>query len=364
MNPTEITVAELPGGRVYLAGRNNVHSDGAEKCTNGGHDNRVYALLEPGATGFYRGFEVEADMVTPQANSGVLTFGNQLLFAGPATLCDQRHNLQVRASADRGCSWGPGTTLWSGDNGYTDLVRTSAGRVLVLAEAGDTEAHSTISRFVYTPPAATSGLLSPDVGGSHNDACLKDATISGGSANLTGGAYVKVPYAERIAAVSGDFTWTGRFRYTTRTDRQALLWAYNWGAGQPQVWLRVQGAQIEAHAENSAVSVDVTVDRTLGDQQWHSFAVERAGPRFTLFVDGVPKSAQGMTGSFSAEPANADVFAIQLGRRLDGAYPYTGRLDDYRYYNRALTTTEVTTLTAGGTVTNGLVLQLPFDAAT
>ncbi|MEV4757779.1 sialidase family protein [Micromonospora sp. NPDC049559] len=386
LDPQEISVAELSDGRVYLSARNHANEDSPtdDKCANAGHDNRLYAILDPGAGSFRRRFQVESDLVTPLAYSGVLRAGNQLLFAGPS-ICDRRHDLRVRTSFNSGCSWetdaNQGTQLWSGDAAYTDLAPLRSGKVLVLAEAGpDMDANRTISWFVHTPIAAPGDIgtlkVTPEESGSGNDACLEDGTTltagrSGNAASLGSGSYVKVPYAENLAPLGNDFTWTGWFAYGPSATTQALLWAYNTGAGKPQVWLRLERNAnglplIRGHAETTTSAVDMfatdPLGGTLDDQVWHHFALVRAGGTLALYLDGGRLAqATGLTGSVSADPAIADAFRIYLGRRLDGVYPFTGKLDDYRYYNRALPQSEVATLFGGGDVTGGLQLRLPFD---
>jgi sialidase-1 len=140
----------------------------------------------------------------------------------------------------------------------------------------------------------------------------------------------------------------------------------------PQVWLRVEKNDagqpvIRGHAETVSGAVDMystdPLGGTLDDQVWHQFALERDGGTLKLYLDGVfITQTAGLTGSISADPSTADAFRIYLGRRLDGAYPFTGRLDDYRYYNRALPESDIDTLVAGGAVDTGLQLHLPFDA--
>ncbi|GHJ44268.1 hypothetical protein Cs7R123_16100 [Catellatospora sp. TT07R-123] len=393
-SPQELSAAELPDGRIYLAARNQANS--GNLCNNDGHDNRSIAILNPGGQTFYRHFGPEGDLVAPLTMGPVLRVGGQLLYVGPAT-CGEREDLRVRTSFNNGCSWqtqsGQGAQLWSGDAAYSDVVSLGGGKVLVVAEAGPDgspgDANRTISWFTHTLIAAPAGVgtkTTPDGTGYGGDACPENGAVAatgrfGGGLSLSGGAYVKVPYADSPYAVTdaakgGPFTWTGWFRYQQSSATQALLWAYNTGAGTPQVWLRVeQNAAgkpvIRGHVESVSHAVDVfSTDPlgggTLGANVWHQYALTRdTADRLSLYLDGVRVAyADGVTGWLSTDASNKDLFRIHLGRRLDGAYPFTGVLDDVRFYDRALTQAELTALAAATSADYtpaDLRLHLRFD---
>jgi sialidase-1 len=208
----------------------------------------------------------------------------------------------------------------------------------------------------------------PDVSGNGLHAFLHGgaATITGrfgGAVNLDGGNdHVRLPFAERLAVSSGDFTWTGWFRYGASSATQAFIWAYHQGEVYSQLWLRGEpgNGRLRAWAQSGEQKLTVTTSGAYADQRWHHIALRRAGDTLAIFVDGRLAGSGTSAGLGSVSPKRP--FQIHLGQRLDGQQRLRGALDDIRLYGRALTDAEIAALHASNAaLTDGLLLLLPLD---
>ncbi|MFD5624251.1 LamG-like jellyroll fold domain-containing protein, partial [Streptomyces yangpuensis] len=157
-----------------------------------------------------------------------------------------------------------------------------------------------------------------------------------------------VPYTPAADTDDKDFTHTLWFRYdaTATTPRSVLLWAHGVGteqAPQPSLWVRSEPQRngLVALAEIGGRKVEVEVTDTVagrtafGDGKWHLLTVTRAGTALKVAVDADHKAHKdGLTGSFTAGRPTA--LGLRLGSRPTGNEVFTGFLDDYRLYKRAL----------------------------
>jgi sialidase-1 len=172
--------------------------------------------------------------------------------------------------------------------------------------------------------------------------------------------YVQLPFAEKLAIGTDDFTWTGWFNYGASTADQPLLWAYNQGDLYSQLWLRAEPAhnRIRALAQSGETAVVLSTSTSYNDKAWHHFALRRQASSFSLYIDGnLSASATGALGSLSPKRP----FQIQLGQRLDANQHLKGSLDEVRLYARALTPTEITAIqSTNATAAPGLRLRYPF----
>ncbi|MET9434947.1 sialidase family protein [Streptomyces sp. NPDC006551] len=168
---------------------------------------------------------------------------------------------------------------------------------------------------------------------------------------------VEVPYVPAVDNGAGDFTFSLWFRYAATKDTKdaVLMWAYGSTSGAPSLWVRARpsGDRLVARAETTEGSIAVDLldpreDRVaFGDDAWHLLTVTRSGDRFAVGVDGIVPgapgahvvTANGSTGSFT-DGVDAPE-GIRVGSKPDGSDVLTGRLDDVRYYKRALTEAEV-----------------------
>ncbi len=158
------------------------------------------------------------------------------------------------------------------------------------------------------------------------------------------------------------------------TDFTVSLWTYYNGAGTggKQYWtlLNKQNTgngnddpfHMLVYSANNAPGIRVgngstainlsSASTPLNDNRWHFVTASRQGTTIKLFVDGIQKDTQQLSGSTT----NSAVMAF-------GVWPnyvnyYNGLLDEIRIYNRALTDDEITQLYQSGT---GPIAQYNLD---
>lgn len=393
LSPGEISVAELPGGGLYAAARNEI--------ATGNH--RAKAVSTDGGTSMPT-FVTVPSLVTPNVQGAVLalratyqrTPGDTLLFTGPSDATD-RKLLRVRYSTDNGNTWtSAGNGLVNGDRaGYSDVAELADGEIGVLYEGGASFSADEIrfNRFtpaqiglpgtftgsVSTQPSQPAGPTTPDATPEANDAYLAgNAALSnpvGQGLVLDGaGDYADLPYARGLDPGAGDFTATAWFRYsaTAGSPDQALLWAYGAGANRPQVWVRAQPGQdqvlawVQGSAGAATVAVrDTATSAAFGDGAWHHLALVRSGGQIRLTVDGTrTATATGVAGSVTAR-TDQGVTGIRLGAKQDGTASdaWHGGVNDFRFYRRALTDAELAGVRQSGALASDAALgvRLPFQ---
>ncbi|WP_434587338.1 sialidase family protein [Streptomyces sp. A5-4] len=141
----ESTLAELPGGTVYINARDH------DLTATG---TRADAYSADGGRTLSVPFRPQPQLTGPMVQGSVLQVSGlpwrgPLLFSGPSDP-DRRRRMQVRASYDGGESWRP---VWSASQdpaGYSDLVRTGISGLGLLYETGPKGSHDTI-RFTRLP---------------------------------------------------------------------------------------------------------------------------------------------------------------------------------------------------------------------
>ncbi|MEU5432370.1 sialidase family protein [Streptomyces sp. NPDC020719] len=373
VNPGEVSVAELPGGSVYLASRNEI---------GGSADHRTRAVSADGGT-TVPASTVVSGLITPEVQGSALTLrqtyqrtpGDTMIFSAPSDPSD-RKLMRIRYSTDRGTTWtaAPNGLISNDRASYSDLAELDTGEIALLYEGGPTNSADEIRFDVTTPgalgvpgtftgkgfprPGPTAGRTSPDSGPDANDAYVQgDATLAGGrfgqglALDGTGG-FADVPYARTLDPGAGDFTYTMWFKYaaTTASRQQVLFWAYGRGAGEPQVWLRARPADDRLYAwvqgaEGGArlALTDPSAAVAFGDDRWHHVALIRSGARIRLTVDGtVSGAATGVAGPVTDAPGDG-VDGIRIGAKSGSAAGDTfgGSVDEFRFYRTALTDSQL-----------------------
>ncbi|WP_188277719.1 sialidase family protein [Streptomyces sp. CBMA152] len=399
VKPGEVSVTELPGGRVYLAARNEI---------GGSANHRTRAVSTDGGT-TVPASTVVPGLITPEVQGSALTLrqtyqrtpGDTMIFSAPSDPSD-RKLMKIRYSIDQGTTWtaAPNGLISNDRASYSDLAELDTGEIGLVNEGGPTNSADEI-RFNVTTPGAlgvpgtftgkgspqkspTAGRTSPDAGPDANDAYLQgDATLGSGRFGqglvLDGtGDYADVPYAKTLDPGAGDFTYAMWFKYaaTTASKQQALFWAYGQGAGKPQVWLRTQPAddRLYAWVQGGGGGARLTLSDpsaavAFGDDQWHHAALVRTGARIRLTVDGtVTATATGVAGSVTDAPQNG-VEGIRIGAKSDSAASdaFGGSVDEFRFYRSALTDSQLAQVRANATTldtdaaTRSMGARLPFQ---
>lgn len=254
----ELSVFERPDGSLFAFARDE-----------GGTSTSTVASAVSSDSGvtFSRGFEARAaeqSLAVPTVQASTLALRatdqgaryNRALLASPTRQGSTRENLTIRSTFKGGDEWVDpqgGTVIYGGMSAYTDMTLVDGGIVVGLAyePRGELVARVHLVHQVHTeadlglPDGNTSGVLTtPDASGNELHGYLRGgpASVAGkfGQALSIDGTddYVQVPFAEKLAVSSGDFTWTGWFNYGASTADQPLLWAYNQGDVDSQLWLR------------------------------------------------------------------------------------------------------------------------------
>ncbi|MFD7098071.1 LamG-like jellyroll fold domain-containing protein [Streptomyces xanthophaeus] len=410
--PGEPAVAELPGGDVYIGARNE--TEGA---------NRTHATSKEG--GATVPAHAQTGLKTPNVQASVLTLRRTytarprdlMLLTSPtgtATNPDDRANLKVHHSLDKGVTWTAGPTLKTGPAGYSDLAELDNGRIALVYEGGkpaptSREQGDWSAAHIYfrsldprtlglpagttlpAPPAFTApptGRTTPDTTPQANDAhlagaaALDPAAPDGRALRLAAdGDHAELPYTRSLDPGSGDFTMSLHFQYGplpagTEADRRTLLWAYGMGAGTPQVWIRADPAKnrIWAWAEGSGGSAEAEVKpadpktaAAFSDGKPHHLTLIRRGNAVELRVDGARGTTQRQVTGTVTGPAGTGFDGIRLGARPGvTTETFKGALDEFRLYRSALTEAQATALRtkdALGTPQDPApAVRLPFQA--
>jgi len=89
------------------------------------------------------------------------------------------------------------------------------------------------------------------------------------------------------------------------------------------------------------------------DQTWYQFALTKSNTLYSLYVDGQLSCQQTVAAAASYNTNVASIFGSITP--INPSYPYTflGKLDDFRFYNRALSSNEVQELYAYESVPQG-----------
>lgn len=432
-SPAEVSVTEVSGGHVYAVAR------AEDTSAKGAHRLGSTDVLAPdGTTPSVPAFADESLPSPGNIQGSVLTVQQgggghkeEVLLSAPAGVNAQGQPSRTTMTVWTRCngSWLAGKKVSDGRAGYSDLALLADQEIGLLYEGGSgySAAEIRFTRFdqaqlangCNTPPAATSHQAVPPAAASTPDASPQAndgypaGTASLGSSDelsrlsdvpglagvtdrnlvLGAGGYVDVPYARSLRTGTGDFTYSMWFKYQSRSDDpdRVLFWSYGTGNNKPQAWLRTQAGvanrlyavvQSSATDQASVAFPDPKAGRTaFGDNLWHFVTLTRTGSRLHLQVDDLPATdgAGAVTGDPADTPQN-DVLGIRVGAKPDSvpSNPFVGKIDEFRLYRGALTTTQRTSIagaaTSGGRVSGsadpqaddranaGLVLRLPFQA--
>ncbi|WP_433165806.1 LamG-like jellyroll fold domain-containing protein [Kribbella sp. CA-247076] len=374
----ELSVFERPDGSLFAFARDE----------NGTSTSTVASAVSTDAgatfsTGFHAG-AAEQSLAVPTVQASTLALRatdqgdryNRVLLAAPTRQGQTRENLTIRSTYKGGTEWvdpGGGTVIYGGMAAYTDMTLINDTTVALAYERAVNWSHGYIWFTTFTeadlglPDGNTSGVpVTSDASGNGLHGYLRGgpAAVAGrfGQALSLDGTddYVQLPFAEKLAVSSGDFTWTGWFNYGASTADQPLIWAYNQGDVYSQLWLRAEPAsnRIRALAQSGETAITVATTSAYNDRAWHHFALRRQGSTFTIYIDGAAAATTtGTIGSVSPKRP----FQIHLGRRLDGKQHLRGSLDDVRLYNRALSPAEIAAIrSSNATTPPNLQLRYPF----
>ncbi|MDX2643012.1 sialidase family protein [Streptomyces sp. PA03-1a] len=154
LNLNESTMAELPGGRVYVNSRDD---RGFSAPT------RADAYSSDGGLSIDGIFRPQGALEGPEVQGSVLhTRDGALLYSGPADPA-KRRRMTLRVSGDQGASWTSEPPVSERPAAYSDLVELADGTVGLLYETGTTSPYEslTFARLTQGPNGwiPTSGAI-------------------------------------------------------------------------------------------------------------------------------------------------------------------------------------------------------------
>jgi Concanavalin A-like lectin/glucanases superfamily len=218
---------------------------------------------------------------------------------------------------------------WPFDDGNGNKARDNSGNgnhgTLTNMETGVDWISPANAKIKFYNPTAL------DFDGSNDDVVTNSRAISG-TATFTMAAWVKFSSLSITYAVpfwNGVDSTTAGFGVGYRKPSSRVLYA-GWGSSTAEV-----------------------TGVTSNDNQWYHVVSTFDGSRHRFYIDGVSQ------GSASYSSSNFTSGVTTFGNLTSGStYPFHGRIDDVRIYDRALSASEVATLYGGSKSTGSGVYTL------
>ncbi|HEU5396268.1 MAG TPA: LamG-like jellyroll fold domain-containing protein, partial [Verrucomicrobiae bacterium] len=268
-------------------------------------------------------------------------------------------------------SGGPYTIIASSTTStYIDLTVTNGTTyyyvVSALGGSGESpnsvEARATPSSSLqaYLKFDETSGTSAADATGNGWTGTLVNgpnfvAGYSNNAVNLSSASSQYVTLPAGVVSTLSDFTvsawvnlatvanWNRIFDFGTGTTAYMFLTPQNGSNGKVRFAITTSGGGGEQQINSSA---------TLSLNTWHQVAVTISGSVGILYVDG---AAVGTNSSMTLNPASLGTTTQNYIGKSQYSDPYlNGQVDEFRIYNRALSSAEVVTLAASLAAPGGL----------
>jgi hypothetical protein len=179
--------------------------------------------------------------------------------------------------------------------------------------------------------------------------------------------YVSVADTSSIRVASGDFTVAGWINPTSLTAHDTVFSKVNSGGSIRELYFTfISPTSVFVHIGESNAGTQ-TLSTGFSTGVWQHLAISRSGSSVTVYRNGVSVATMTISGT------TTNTSAFRIGGRApdaDGNNFWSGGIDEFRVYNRALGPTEITALyNAGATksivATNtGLVGYWSLDDAT
>ena len=190
--------------------------------------------------------------------------------------------------------------------------------------------------------------------------------------------YVSIADANPLDVTDNDsLTITGWFNRATFNNIDALLFKRN----GVLPGFRGYGVYIRASDEMTFEVSDGTNEYSLDSNTlftapgWNHFAIvwdPNSAANTEIYINGVADNAID-TGTISSVGDLSNALIVAIGTQSDGTIPFSGKLDEFRMYNRALSPTEIARLYRAGAakmqasqnarMTSGLVGMWDFNGA-
>jgi len=322
------------------------------------------------ATGFDNASTIAGFIITDKPvismppNPVVVSTGDSVTWSGyavgvPPLSYQWRHNgLDIAGATSNSYSI---AKVGSGQQGVYEMVVSNA-----YGSAASSVFVDQITAQVVTNLVLDSNPNGPEHDGLNFGATwlANDGTHSGVmSFNATNQNQIVVPGQTNFDVGAGTITfWIRSAGPTNATGNPATLIDRRKSNGLVVVQDAGGALEVQTSAKANDVSSSSTV---LTNNNWHQVAVVfniTNNESIILYIDGALDSSSANTADWSWDPGQQ----FELGLSHDSHWQaYSGLLDDVRFYNRALTDTEVaSTFNTGALVdTNALVMRLNFYTA-
>jgi hypothetical protein len=178
---------------------------------------------------------------------------------------------------------------------------------------------------------------------------------------------ITVPAFTSFDSTNGTFSFWMRSAGTVTTNTGGVgapLFGFPTGTALSDFMLfQIDGVgdlQFQSPGGTPANSFDTI--KTVSDNKWHFVTVtydQSASGGAAVFVDGVLDLTNSNGGTAWATPAAEP---LQIGFSTDPTFrAYNGLLDDFRFYNRVLTASEITSVYQSNAIVDANALQLEFN---
>jgi len=139
-----------------------------------------------------------------------------------------------------------------------------------------------------------------------------------------------------------DYTIAAWIYVTDRDASQSTIYSEGAGASVPYLFFFVRDASgvsyvLEYRVESADGRTDFRATTPLDENRWYHVAVVKDGINYTIYLDGVSD----LTGTSSYTFTGIDRAAIGKLRKASNSQPFTGRIDDFRIYDYALSELDV-----------------------
>ena len=184
-------------------------------------------------------------------------------------------------------------------------------------------------------------------------------TGANGAANgacLFEGGYFEVEDDSVLTLGADDFTIATWLRYTTLGDFQIM--GHNEGSGTHNKWILMASPDgIKFHVFSPPTPLEYPINWTGWSpvvNTWYHVCVRRSGDTYKLFVNGIERASG--SSSLSLSDVNAP---LRIGTSEGSAF--AGALDEVRIYSRALTDSEIGSISGGIDLNRQLIVHYPLN---
>lgn len=138
--------------------------------------------------------------------------------------------------------------------------------------------------------------------------------------------YVFISDAADIRVGDSDFEISVSFSSSGIADKSVLFWMYNQGAGNRQIWCRVESSVIKVIADNGSAEFGLSCTNEYLDGLKHTLTVSRIENLLTLEIDGTTKDTVSISGDISGATTNGVVIGAYV---VDKNYSWEGNIDSF-----------------------------------